>query len=370
MSASFAHDASARSLRPLLGALLLAASLSTSAQTVPAPALPEPASAQPSGQPSAQAPSLAGRYAGTLPCADCEGIAWRLDLFADGSYFLNTRALGKADPASIDELGRWSLASDASVLALLGSQPPRLFAVHSEGLSALDAQGQPLAGNAPARLQKDDNLAALSPRFSAAGIYRHVGEQPQFTECATGRNLSLAPSSAFNALELAYKRRARRDGEALMAQIDGHIDTRSDASGTPQMMLVVDNFDGFRVGVACPPPATNAPLAGTRWVPEIANLPARPVHAPHLIFGNGGEVSGAGPCNRLTGQYQADGAQLRLGPLGSTKMACAEGQEQENALTAALEASRRWRVIGSTLELFGEDGKPLLRLHAEASAQK
>ena len=197
MSASFASHA-----RPLLGAALLAASLAVSAQT-PAPATTQAAAPLPPQQ-AAQSSDLAGRYAGTLPCADCEGIAWRLDLFADGSYFLNTRTLGKPEPASTDELGRWSLASDGSLLALLGSQPPRLFAVQPEGLNALDPQGQPLAGATPARLQRDESLAPVVPRLSAAGIYRHAGEQPQFTECATGRNLAVAPGGAFSALELAY----------------------------------------------------------------------------------------------------------------------------------------------------------------------
>ena len=66
----------------------------------------------------------------------------------------------------------------------------------------------------------------------------------------------------------------------------------------------------------------------------------------------GGRLSGSGGCNRITGSYQLDGDRLTFGPIASTRMACPEAMDQEQAFLKALAAVRSYRIPGGTLELL------------------
>ena len=67
-------------------------------------------------------------------------------------------------------------------------------------------------------------------------------------------------------------------------------------------------------------------------------------------------VAGFAGCNRYFGTYTLDGRTLRFGPIGMTKMACAEGMELEQQLGAAFEATRGYELSASDLTLLGESG--------------
>ena len=55
-------------------------------------------------------------------------------------------------------------------------------------------------------------------------------------------------------------------------------------------------------------------------------------------------VAGFAGCNRYFGTYTLDGQTIRFGPIGMTRMACAEGMTLENQLATALEATRRYEL--------------------------
>ncbi|HEY5808540.1 MAG TPA: copper resistance protein NlpE, partial [Povalibacter sp.] len=87
-------------------------------------------------------PQLPALYAGVLPCADCEGIRYQLDLRADSVFFLRTTYLGKAPDAAIDDAGQWAISSE-DVLALRGrDETPLLFSImDAQTLRKLDLNG-------------------------------------------------------------------------------------------------------------------------------------------------------------------------------------------------------------------------------------
>lgn len=101
-------------------------------------------------------------------------------------------------------------------------------------------------------------------------------------------------------------------------------------------------------------------LAGTTWkVTGFNNGQAAVVGVltgtnPTLTFGADGTVSGSAGCNTLRGAFTTEGSTIKLGPLATTKMACAEPagvMEQEGRLVAALESSATFGVQGDGLEL-------------------
>jgi heat shock protein HslJ len=71
-----------------------------------------------------------------------------------------------------------------------------------------------------------------------------------------------------------------------------------------------------------------------------------------------GTVSGNAGCNQYNGAAVIDGDAIKIGPLASTKMACADeaASTQEAAFLAALEAATTFEVRNQTLELRDDEG--------------
>jgi len=118
-------------------------------------------------------------------------------------------------------------------------------------------------------------------------------------------------------------------------------------------------------GASAPP----APLPGTSWVLEsIGGTPAVERGRATLEFVESGRASGNGSCNRFSGVASMVRDSLAIGPLMSTKMACAEDAltNQETRYLAALESARRYAVTGDTLTIYAQ-GSEELRFSRAAS---
>ncbi len=107
-----------------------------------------------------------------------------------------------------------------------------------------------------------------------------------------------------------------------------------------------------------------ATLEDTRW--ELVRLGDAPVvleagqRAPYIVLAaSDRRVSGFAGCNRLMGDYKAEGAKLTFTQLAGTMMACAQGMELEQALHAALAKVAGWRLEGNDLTLLDAGGTAL-----------
>lgn len=100
-------------------------------------------------------------------------------------------------------------------------------------------------------------------------------------------------------------------------------------------------------------------LDGTNWtIVMMDQIPVLPDVPTALRFG-GGQVSGSGGCNRISGSYTAKGGDLIFGPLIATEMACAEQQMAQEAKLLALlkgKVSTRYTVNGDLI-LANESGQ-------------
>ncbi len=64
------------------------------------------------------------------------------------------------------------------------------------------------------------------------------------------------------------------------------------------------------------------------------------------------QATGYGGCNNFFGGYQLDNERLSFGPIGSTRMACGQPQDElEFKLIHALDATRSFTIQGTTLSL-------------------
>jgi len=61
-------------------------------------------------------------------------------------------------------------------------------------------------------------------------------------------------------------------------------------------------------------------------------------------------LSGKASCNGFFGNFTSSGQQIKMGPIGSTMMACAN-LDTENRMKKGLETIDNWQVVGNKLYL-------------------
>lgn len=117
--------------------------------------------------------------------------------------------------------------------------------------------------------------------------------------------------------------------------------------------------------------AQSQDLAGTDWTVTSYNTGTGAVSSvlagttATVTFAADGKVSGSGGCNRFTGAWSAEGGQLKISSLASTRMACADPagvMEQEAALLKALESAATYSVEGGVLDIRTTDGATAAQL--------
>ena len=117
--------------------------------------------------------------------------------------------------------------------------------------------------------------------------------------------------------------------------------------------------------VACAQFATPELTVSGLWrIDQARTEPVLDRRRARLDFGADGRLTGHTSCNTLSASYALDGQQLRIGPIATTKMACAAPlqAEQEDRILSALEIAVTARVRpDGLLELRDADGRGVLR---------
>ncbi len=91
-------------------------------------------------------PDLFGTYTGTLPAADCPGIAITLTLLADGSYTLRSEYLER--DLTYNEQGRFTIEGERLTLHPDEGEPATYYRyrIEENSLRLLDSDGRPVTG--------------------------------------------------------------------------------------------------------------------------------------------------------------------------------------------------------------------------------
>jgi putative lipoprotein len=111
---------------------------------------------------------------------------------------------------------------------------------------------------------------------------------------------------------------------------------------------------------------TETELGNTRWQPirigdRVVTLSAHEREPWIQLDPRSQRVTGSGGCNRISGDYESGRGILRFRGLTTTQMAC-PSMDTETAFLRALNQTRRYRIIGRTLELMDDLGRPLAQL--------
>ena len=325
------------------------------------------------GKPGELFASLPATFVGVLPCADCGGIDYHLDVMPDGSYALRNRYLGKDVDTAYDDIGSWALSSDGITLALKGGrEAPVYFSIENpQTLRKLDLTGRPIESELDYDLRRRAAFEPIEPRVTMQGMFSYMADAASFEECTTGRRLPVAMEGGYPDLERACLAAKGGPGQPVMALVEGAIALRPPMEGpAPVPTLVVGKFLRLEPGSTCPARFRTARLEDTEWnlvaLGEDAVMPppaGRP-GANLLLRAADKRAGGSDGCNRFMAGYQLEADRISFSQAASTMMACVDGEDVARRYMQALSATARWRVLGGQLELYDADGRLLARLQA------
>ena len=186
-------------------------------------------------------------WRGILPCADCEGIETSLFLEKDGTWVMNQHYQGAKAPSSFASYGSWARTADKLVLTDTQGEK-HYFRAKGEGLEMLDREGNPIESQFNYTLAPV-NAALPSTPMAMRGMYFYMADAASFTDCATGKKVSVANNAQ---LERDYAAARGNDTKPVLLTVNGHFTLEANPdSGEKVKMLVPDRDARFEADKNC-----------------------------------------------------------------------------------------------------------------------
>ena len=218
------------------------------------------------GEISAEFPAITERvsldfpatYSGALPCADCEGIRYMVNIWSDQVFFRRMTYLGKGEGEgmSVDDVGRWEFSADGhNIILHTKDDVSDMFAIEGRDVfRKLDINGQPVASNLNYSITRHDRLIWFEPQVRMHGMYTYMADAGWFTECLSRFHVAVAQEADNADLERQYSFARNEPGEAILVSVEGRIVNRPKMDGTgKEQVLVVDRFLNLWAGETCWP---------------------------------------------------------------------------------------------------------------------
>ena len=150
---------------------------------------------------------LPASFTGRLPCADCTGVDWHLDLWPDQTWHLRRDWRGGAGDRRQDALGHWYANPARTAITLAGlTEGPALWRVAApDRMLPLGPDGEPIAQAGDHALTSigGPDETDLEGLF-LGGLVTYMADAALFEECLTGRRYPVAQEGEYPALERAY----------------------------------------------------------------------------------------------------------------------------------------------------------------------
>jgi hypothetical protein len=195
--------------------------------------------------------TLAGVYAGELPCDNCARIDATLWLRPDGRFFFRQRFVDEGsapstkptDPSATYGLGRWAWDEISAEAVLRGPGPERRLVVRDDDHLELRVPSP-----APHVLARDAAAPHFEDRVTLDGESAVSENGATFKECVTGLALPVADAGAYRELRRQHRRMNPR-GKVALTTVEAHLVTT--AGPTTSERLVVDRFITIKPGRGC-----------------------------------------------------------------------------------------------------------------------
>jgi heat shock protein HslJ len=302
-----------------------------------------------------------GTFTGVLPCADCEGIRYHLDLWPDHAFHLEREWMGQEHIQY--DIGRWSLDSGRKVLILesAGNMVAQFEAAHPKALRLLDEKGHHIQSSLNYTIKSEGRLDAVNIALPLRGELKRDGAVLHVRECLTGRTYVAADEGDVTAARQAMI--ASQDTDSVYVTMEATLHGTS---------ITVRRFINAWPGESCERSLADATLINTYWrLDRIGHELVRPPQngrEAHILLhddGKGATYAATAGCNQMAGSYAVSSESLTFTPGPATLMACPPEQDaMEKRLIEVLSKTRRYHVIGNTLELMDETGGSLALFEA------
>lgn len=187
-------------------------------------------------------------WRGILPCADCEGIETSLFLEKDGTWVMNERYQGvREEPSSFASYGTWARTADK--LVLTDSQGEKsYYRAKGEALEMLDREGNPVESQFNYTLEPVKSSLPVTP-MAMRGMYFYMADAATFTDCATGKQVSVASNAE---LELGYLAARGTSEKPVLLSVEGHFTLEANPdTHEPVKTLMADKEIKFIPGKSC-----------------------------------------------------------------------------------------------------------------------
>ncbi|WP_431616913.1 envelope stress response activation lipoprotein NlpE [Citrobacter amalonaticus] len=187
-------------------------------------------------------------WRGILPCADCEGIETSLFLEKDGTWVMNERYQGvREEPSSFASYGSWARTADK--LVLTDSQGEKsYYRAKGDALEMLDREGNPIESQFNYTLAPVKSSLPVTP-MAMRGMYFYMADAATFTDCATGKQVSVASNAE---LERGYLAARGASEKPVLLSVEGHFTLEANPdTHEPVKTLMADKEIKFIAGKSC-----------------------------------------------------------------------------------------------------------------------
>jgi heat shock protein HslJ len=200
------------SFKSSLGSVLLIVFLVTACKNDPQTKESEVNTPISSSETSENALDWNGQYKGTLPCADCEGIATTLTLKSDGSFQRVVYYRGKSDTANVDR-GKFEWdTSGSTITIILDNDQTQSYKVGENQLWHLDQNGEMISGDLAAKYILTKNLMDFQLE-NKTWVLKELMGQPIVTEEGdtqahlqfNSENAMITGSNGCNRISMGYE---------------------------------------------------------------------------------------------------------------------------------------------------------------------
>nr|WP_289846703.1 YbaY family lipoprotein [Pacificibacter marinus] len=310
---------------------------------------------------------LPATFTGTLPCADCEGISYHLDMWPDQGYHLRREWLGRAGDTGDniqDDIGFWYSDAQSKTIVLSGlTDTPNQWEVKAANkIRSLDMDGNVITSDLPYELTGNGTLDETDIKdVFLGGMMTYMADAAMFQECRTGRSYAVVMDGDYLEMERAYLADQSDAAAPLYVNVEGSFLMRPAMEGPEQRSLVVDRFVRTRPGITCERQRADAMLTNTYWKidtlagEDVVGLPSGGHEAHVILRENDGRFSATVGCNGMMGDFTQQDGTLSFGRSAATLMACPPPLDAiEQSLARALEATQSYRINGETLALYNE----------------
>lgn len=285
-------------------------------------------------------------FEGTLPCADCPGIRYHLNLYRDGRFEARQEYLerGKVDLIH----GTWLL--ERRTLHLVNQQTtlPAFHFRSNQHLVMTDLAGRPIISSDAYQLMRMSSVKKIDQRQPMLGLYQLQNNQATFVNCHNGESLPVANTQNHLPMMRLYQQDSRFNNKAVIASLIGR--KAPDQNGVAA--LFIDRFEQFWPNATCPDQFAQKRLDGIVWRAEkIANRYI-PHHLNVRVFFDKDKLYGFSGCNNFNASYQQRANTITVQPLASTRKFCADANSIEQQFTEKLQRADRAEVNADKLQLF------------------